>query len=99
MLEGWFTNEVATTIARYGVNSTGIRSVSTFRPFSLMAFRPSSDCSISWSAAMSGTSAMTPVQFGLSGLRKFRHLIPSLPNISCQLPGPFFQALALTSPS
>lgn len=83
----------------YGVNSTNICIVSTFRPSSRIAFWPSLDCSNSRNFPISGISAKTPVTLKLLGSRKLRHLIPSFPNISCRLPGPFFQALAQTAPS
>jgi hypothetical protein len=99
IIEGHALGVSFNSLYDYGVNSTKIRIVSTFRPSSLIAFLPSSDCRNSRNFAMSGISAITPVAFGFSGSRKFRHLTPSFPNISCLLPGPFFQALAQTAPS
>src|SRR6266498_3093673 len=49
-------------LSNYGVNSTNIRIVSTFRPSSRIAFWPSSDRSNSWNFAISGISAMTKFQ-------------------------------------
>ncbi len=54
----------------YGVNSTSIRIVSTFRPSSRIAFWPSSDWSNSWNFSISGISAMMPVAFGVVGIAK-----------------------------
>ena len=54
-------------LSNYGVNSTSIRIVSTFRPSSRIAFWPSSEYSNSRNFAMSGISAMRPVALGLSG--------------------------------
>src|SRR6056297_1980021 len=63
----------------YGVNSTSIRMVSTFRPSSRIAFLPSSDCSNFRNFATSGISAIRPVELGFLESRKVRHSIPSFP--------------------